>query len=110
MRPKARWLAQHGGPPGWLEESDPAGCDFVRDGRSVPPALKVPHHLHRSVLNVYKTPSKATSRNESLAWYSIDPCLVSDTTREGHRERGNRKKMWRIDIGSDKKIRIEFSI
>jgi hypothetical protein len=24
MRPKA----QHGGPPGWLEESDPAGCDF----------------------------------------------------------------------------------
>ena len=25
MRPKARGLAQHGGPPGWLEESDPAG-------------------------------------------------------------------------------------
>jgi hypothetical protein len=25
VRPKARWLAQHGGPPGWLEESDPAG-------------------------------------------------------------------------------------
>jgi hypothetical protein len=23
MRPKARWLTQHGGPPGWLEESDP---------------------------------------------------------------------------------------
>jgi hypothetical protein len=22
-RPKARGLAQHGGPPGWLEESDP---------------------------------------------------------------------------------------
>ncbi len=35
MRPKARILAQHGGPPGWLEESDPAGCD----GRSMPPAL-----------------------------------------------------------------------
>jgi len=33
MRPKTRGLAQHGGPPGWLEESDPAGCDFVRDGR-----------------------------------------------------------------------------
>ena len=32
-------MAQHGGPPGWLEESDPAGCDFVRDGRSMPPAL-----------------------------------------------------------------------
>ncbi len=25
MRPKARGLAQHGGLPGWLEESDPAG-------------------------------------------------------------------------------------
>ncbi len=25
MRPKARGLAQHSGPPGWLEESDPAG-------------------------------------------------------------------------------------
>ncbi len=24
MRPKARWLAQHGGPPRWLEESDPS--------------------------------------------------------------------------------------
>jgi hypothetical protein len=39
MRPKARGLAQHGRPPGWLEESDPEGCDFVRDGRSMPPAL-----------------------------------------------------------------------
>jgi hypothetical protein len=39
MRPKARGLAQHGGPPGWLEESDPAGCDFLHDGRSMPPAL-----------------------------------------------------------------------
>jgi hypothetical protein len=47
MRPKARGLAQHGGVPGWLEESDPARCDFVRDGwtntaclfRTVPIAL-----------------------------------------------------------------------
>jgi hypothetical protein len=29
MRPKARGLAQHGGPPGWLKESDPAGCDCL---------------------------------------------------------------------------------
>ncbi len=36
MRPKARGQAQHGGPPGWLEESDPAGCDFVCDGRALP--------------------------------------------------------------------------
>jgi hypothetical protein len=34
-----RRLVQHDGPPGCLEESDPAGCDFVRDGRSMPPAL-----------------------------------------------------------------------
>jgi hypothetical protein len=39
MIPKARGLAQHGGPPGWLEESDPAGCDFVLDGRFIPSAL-----------------------------------------------------------------------
>ncbi len=31
-RSKARGLVQHGGPPGWLEESDPAGCDlYVMD-------------------------------------------------------------------------------
>jgi hypothetical protein len=45
MRPKARGLTQHGGPPGWLEESDPAGCDFVRDGRPVPPAFFVPYRF-----------------------------------------------------------------
>jgi hypothetical protein len=40
MRSKARRLVQHGGPPGWLEESDPAaGSDFVHDRRSLPPAL-----------------------------------------------------------------------
>ncbi len=25
MRPEAREMTQHGGPPGWLEESDPVG-------------------------------------------------------------------------------------
>jgi hypothetical protein len=39
MNPMARGLAQHGGLPGWLEESDTAGCDFVCDGRSMMPAL-----------------------------------------------------------------------
>jgi hypothetical protein len=28
MRPKARGLAQHDGPPSWLEESDPADVIF----------------------------------------------------------------------------------
>jgi hypothetical protein len=33
MRPKARGLAKHGGPPGWLEESVPAGVIlYMMDG------------------------------------------------------------------------------
>jgi hypothetical protein len=39
MRPTARGFAQHGGPPGWLDEKDPAGRDLVRDGQSMPSAL-----------------------------------------------------------------------
>jgi hypothetical protein len=41
MKPKARGLDQHGGPPGCLEDSDPAGRDFVRDRRSMPPARHI---------------------------------------------------------------------
>jgi hypothetical protein len=38
MRPQARGLAQHVGPPGWLEKIDPAGVIlYVMDG---------PHRLH----------------------------------------------------------------
>ncbi len=33
MWPQARGLAKHGGPPGWLEEGDPAGVIlYVMDG------------------------------------------------------------------------------
>ncbi len=39
MSPKARGLVQYGGPHGWLEESDPARCDFECDGQSMSPAL-----------------------------------------------------------------------
>ncbi len=46
-RPKARGLVQHGGPPDWLEERDQAVCDFLRDGRSMPPALADQIHLLR---------------------------------------------------------------
>jgi hypothetical protein len=46
MRPKARGLAQHGGPPGWLEESDPAGVIlYVMDCMAVPSAFSVPYRL-----------------------------------------------------------------
>ncbi len=70
IRPKARGLAQRGRPPGGLEESDLAGFDFVRDGRSMPPSLTGPHHLPLSgadlLLNVQKTPSCATSCKEDM--------------------------------------------
>jgi len=60
MRPKARELAHHGGTPSWLEESDPAGHDFDRDGRSMSPALTdhttYPRFGADLLLNVHKTP------------------------------------------------------
>jgi len=39
MRPKAREMTQHVGPPGCLEESDPAGLDLCCDGWSMQPFL-----------------------------------------------------------------------
>ncbi len=39
MRPKVRGQTQHGGPTGWLEDSDPAGCDFVCVKRFMRPTL-----------------------------------------------------------------------
>jgi hypothetical protein len=53
VRPKARGLAQHGGPPGWLEENDPGGSDFVRNGRSMSPAL-TDHTTEGLLLNEHK--------------------------------------------------------
>ncbi len=57
MRPKARWLVQNGGLPGWMEESDPAGVIlYVMDGGRTA-------YLFRTVfscfyiLNVGKQPS-----------------------------------------------------
>jgi hypothetical protein len=44
MRPKSRGLAQHGGPPGWLEESVLAGVIlYVMDG---PYRLPFPYHTN----------------------------------------------------------------
>jgi hypothetical protein len=40
MRPNARGLAQHGGPPDWHEESDPAGVIlYVMDGPQISVAV-----------------------------------------------------------------------
>ncbi len=37
MRPKARGLTLHGGPPGWLKESDQAGVILYVTDRPYPP-------------------------------------------------------------------------
>jgi hypothetical protein len=68
-RPKARGLAQHGGPPGWLEESDPAGCD----GRPMPPALTDYTTCPRSRAHLLLN-GKRLERKEGMTWYS---CLLS---------------------------------
>jgi hypothetical protein len=89
MNPEARGLAPDGSPPGYLEVSYPAGCDFVRDGWSMPPSLKnrtacpgpelLSCELHANpaavagvlVLNVHKIPSLALSRKEGMGQNSI---------------------------------------
>jgi hypothetical protein len=53
MRPKARGLAQHGDLPCWLEESDPAGCEFVHNGRSMPAAMTYHPACHGLGMNYF---------------------------------------------------------
>ncbi len=82
--PKARRLAQHGGAPGWLEESDPAGVIlYVIDG---PHRLLFPYRTGRPdrscpagnwrissccyIINVHNHPSWATSHKEGMAYSS----------------------------------------
>ncbi len=46
MRPKARGLVQHGGPPGCMAGGElPSKCDFVRVGLAVPPAFSIPYRF-----------------------------------------------------------------
>jgi hypothetical protein len=79
MRPKARRLE---GWPGWLEESDPAGCDFVRDGRSMPPWRTTPlvpvwgWSLTECTQN---TVMSYVKQGRHIAWYSSRsiPCILS---------------------------------
>ncbi len=84
MRPKAREMTQHGGPPGWLEESNPSRWALCCDGRSMPPSLTDPtacpglellsckllEHPAAAAdvpaLNVHKTSSWALSRKEGM--------------------------------------------
>jgi hypothetical protein len=88
MMPKARGLVQHGGPPGCLEESDPAGMIlYVMDGHA--PALTYcttacivvaqlwapgkPSCCSRwpiTTVSVHKPPTWGMSHKEGMAWYS----------------------------------------
>ncbi len=94
MRSKARGLAQHGGPPGWLEESDPAGVILYVMGtgrtaclcRTVSVALALDAQLRADeissccyLVNVHNRPSWSTahdvtsytSRKEGMALAGI---------------------------------------
>ncbi len=67
--------------PACLEQSDQAGCDFVRDGRSLP-GQPVPLAMvwNWSVTKCKQNTvmSYSTSRKEGTAWYSSRPrCLLS---------------------------------
>ncbi len=86
MRPKAKRLAQHGGPPGWLEESYPAGVIlYVMDGpyrlpfphRTGCPDRSFPAASNHAIMEfpdvqytLHNHSSWATSRKEGMAWYS----------------------------------------
>ncbi len=87
MRPKARGLVQHGGPPGRAWGEWPGRCDFgfwtlwtgrtARLFRTVPVALTGAAQLRADrvssccyIVNVNNHPSWATSRKGDIAWYS----------------------------------------
>jgi hypothetical protein len=54
MRLKARGLAQHGGPHGWLEEGNPAGVILYVMGGAVPLSFfKVPVTLIGAAQKMY---------------------------------------------------------
>jgi hypothetical protein len=75
MRPKARGLAHHGGPSGWLTESDPAGV--ILNVMTLLVAMTGAAQLRADgissccyIVNVHNHPSRATSRKEGMVWYS----------------------------------------
>ncbi len=66
-----------------MVHNEAEGCDFVRDGWSMPPDLAwwttpLVQAWAGLLMNVHKTPSLATSCKEDKIWYSIvGPCLIS---------------------------------
>jgi hypothetical protein len=86
MRPKASGLAHHGGPPSWLEESDPPGVILYRLSfpyrtgcldRSCPAASRWNFQL--MLYKKYAQPSVIELLHTMKAWRGtlVDPCLLS---------------------------------
>ncbi len=92
MRPKARRLAQHGRPPGWLEESDPTGMILYaivgpcrlpgvlyrlpclpNIGLLANPAAEKAAAAAGILVNVHNPSTWAMSRKEGMAWNSRRP-------------------------------------
>ncbi len=107
MRPKARVLVQHCGLPRWLEESDLAGCDFIRDGMdgtstcclpccTVPSALAAAAQLRAdsisscSISNVLYTSIRNDSRGRLSQSYQLH-----GRTLRGWKGRAERARMSR---------------
>jgi hypothetical protein len=64
-----RGLGQHGGPPGWLEESDPAGVIlYVVDG-----AYHLPFPYRTGALELPKLRADGQTHKEGMACYSSRP-------------------------------------
>ncbi len=62
--PKDRGLTQHGGPPGWQEESNPAG---VFGGLAVPPAFSIAYRLScRSVISIILNDNLCSNLEQSM--------------------------------------------
>ncbi len=95
MRLEVRGLAQHGRRPGGLGESWPGMCDFVHDGRPVPPTFSVPYRTvcpdrscpAASLWNIQlllcikctqpSVMSYVTQGRHSLHGTFVGPCLLS---------------------------------
>ncbi len=60
-------MTQHGGTPGWLEESDPSGWYLCCEGRSMPPSLT---GLTWCVAAQLRSPGKSSC----CCWCSITEC------------------------------------
>ncbi len=87
MRPKARGLAKHGGPPGWLHESDKAGVIlYAIDGLY---RLSFPYHYQLRLTEAAQLRADEISSccfiinvhitQPSVMSYitQVDPCLLS---------------------------------